>query len=159
MSLSNLRPMVFNRSGEQQGAFADLPYIALDRLMPMHLIIDDKGKVMHVGPTLAKIAPVDLEGMSFNELIKVLQPRGVQDLAAMRAADGTQLRVSLQGNEDLMLKGICVPLADAGALINLSFGYAVTTAVEHFHLACGDLANTDLTIEMLYLIEAKSAAQ
>ena len=132
---------------------------ALDRLMPMHLQIAADGHVVHVGPTLGQVSPVPLEGLGFKALMGVLQPRGIQDLAGLRAADGGQVRFRLATEPEIPMKGLCVPTHDGGALLNLSFGYAVTSAVEHFHLTCGDFACTDLTIEMLFLIEAKSAAQ
>lgn len=131
----------------------------LDRLMPMHLRMAPDGHVVHVGPTLRKIAPEPLEGIPFPRLVEVLRPRGVQDLAGLRAADGGMVRLRLKGQEDVQLKGLCVPTMDGGSLLNLSFGYAVTAAVDAFDLTCGDFACTDLTIEMLYLIEAKSVAQ
>lgn len=136
-----------------------LPPAALDKLMPMHLQISAQGIGLHAGPTLRKIAPVELVGAPMSVLVDVLRPRGVQDLAGLRAADGGQVRLRLKGAENVPIKGISVPLACGGVLLNLSFGYAVTSAVDRFHLTCGDFAITDLTIEMLYLIEAKSAAQ
>lgn len=141
------------------GSECALSFEALDKLMPMHLQLSAEGVVQHAGPTLRKIAPRELQGVAMSTLIEVLRPRAVPDLAGLRAADGGYLRLRLKGAEEVPLKGLSVPLADGGVLLNLSFGYAVTSAVEHFHLTCGDFAITDLTIEMLYLIEAKSAAQ
>ena len=40
----------------------------------------------------------------------------------------------------------------------MSFGFALVDAVGHYALTSADFAATDLTIEMLYLVEAKSAA-
>jgi len=42
--------------------------------------------------------------------------------------------------------------------MNLSFGISVIDAVQEYKLTSADFAATDLTIEMLYLVEAKSAA-
>lgn len=42
--------------------------------------------------------------------------------------------------------------------VNLSFGISVVDAVREFDLTAADFAATDLTVEMLYLVEAKSAA-
>lgn len=151
--------MVAEMSDASDPVLCTLPSTALDRLMPMHLQISAEGVGLHAGPTLRKIAPVELVGAPMSVLVDVLRPRGVQDLAGLRAADGGQVRLRLKGGEAVPMKGISVPLACGGVLLNLSFGYAVTTAVDQFHLTCGDFAITDLTIEMLYLIEAKSAAQ
>ena len=57
------------------------------------------------------------------------------------------------------LKGVCTPLPGGeGAFINLSFGISVLEAVRDYDLTSADFSPTDLTIEMLYLVEAKSAA-
>ena len=45
-----------------------------------------------------------------------------------------------------------------GVLVNLGFGIGVVEAVGAYDLRASDFAPTDLTIEMLYLVEAKSAA-
>ena len=42
-------------------------------------------------------------------------------------------------------------------MINMSFGIGVTEAVSAFGLTMGDFAPTELTVEMLYLVEAKTA--
>lgn len=43
-------------------------------------------------------------------------------------------------------------------MINLSFGISIQEAVGDYALSSADFAATDMTVEMLYLIEAKSAA-
>ncbi|HHB81511.1 MAG TPA: GGDEF domain-containing protein, partial [Aliiroseovarius sp.] len=52
---------------------------------------------------------------------------------------------------------ICVE-GDGGVIVNLSFGIAVVDAVRRFNLAGSDFAATDLTLELLYLVEANAAA-
>ncbi len=44
-----------------------------------------------------------------------------------------------------------------GVLLNLSFGIGIIDAVRHHGLTNADFAATDLAIELLYLVEAKSA--
>ena len=56
------------------------------------------------------------------------------------------------------LKGVLVALPQGGAVVNLSFGISVLDAVRDYALTSADFAATDLAIEMLYLVEAKSAA-
>jgi diguanylate cyclase (GGDEF)-like protein len=43
-------------------------------------------------------------------------------------------------------------------MVNLGFGISILDAVSDYDLNAADFAATDLTIEMLYLVEAKSAA-
>jgi diguanylate cyclase (GGDEF)-like protein len=56
------------------------------------------------------------------------------------------------------LRGISQELVGgAGYLLNLSFGIGVVDAVRVLQLTEADFAHTDLAIEMLYLVEAKTA--
>jgi diguanylate cyclase (GGDEF)-like protein len=55
-------------------------------------------------------------------------------------------------------RGIAMPqAAGGGLLLNLSFGIGVVDAVRDFALTDADFAPTDLAIELLYVVEAKSA--
>ena len=47
---------------------------------------------------------------------------------------------------------------DGQQIVNLSFGISAVEAVQVYDLTSTDFAPTDLTVEMLYLVEAKSAA-
>ncbi|WP_308443341.1 MULTISPECIES: GGDEF domain-containing protein [Roseobacter] len=52
-----------------------------------------------------------------------------------------------------------MPGPDAGQMVvNLSLGISIIDAVSDHNLTAADFAATDLTVEMLYLVEAKSAA-
>ena len=57
----------------------------------------------------------------------------------------------------LALKSVLVPTR-SGAILNLSFGISIVTAVREYALTGADFAATDLAMEMLYLVEAKSVA-
>ena len=46
----------------------------------------------------------------------------------------------------------------AGALVNLGFGISVVEAVRQYALSNSDFAATDLAVELLYLVEANTAA-
>ena len=133
---------------------------ALDVLCPMHLIISATGHVVHVGPTLQKLRPnVPLVGLSFLEIFDLKRPRAIRTVDALRAAAGTKLHLQLRDHPKTEVKGILVPGTALGeSMINLSFGIAVVDAVADYALTSVDFAATDLTIEMLYLVEAKSAA-
>jgi diguanylate cyclase (GGDEF)-like protein len=57
------------------------------------------------------------------------------------------------------LKGVLTQLPDGnGTLMQFGFGIGVIDAVRAYDLNASDFAATDLTVEMLYLVEAKSAA-
>lgn len=131
---------------------------ALDALCPMHLRIDADGVIRHAGPTLRKLFPDRaVVGQAFADLFEITRPRGAATLAALLRAPGGKLHLHPHVTPGIAFKGVAAPLGD-GALVNLSFGISVLDAVRAFNLTDTDFAATDMTIEMLYLVEAKSAA-
>ncbi len=133
---------------------------ALDVLCPMHVIVSDEGHVVHAGPTLQKLRPTHpMVGRPFLEIFDLKRPRAISTIDKMRAAAGTKLHLQLRDAPHTEVKGILVPSPVPGeSIINLSFGISVVDAVTDYALTSVDFAATDLTIEMLYLVEAKSAA-
>lgn len=129
---------------------------ALARLMPMHLALDGHGRILSVGPTLARVAGTGMEGEPFLSRFALRGVRG-----AFRAADlpgQARLHLVLRDRPDIAFRGQAVPLGPGkGALVNLSFGIGVVEAVQRFDLTEADFAPTDLTVELLYLYEAKTA--
>ncbi len=144
---------------------SDRPTVALgvetlDRLMPMHLLIRPSGHIERVAPTLARLQPGrDLVGRRFLEAFELRRPRrNLNSVADLGAIAGTALRLQFRDPPHTNLKGILLARGDgAGFLVNLSFGLSVIEAVRAFQLTNGDFAPTDLAIEMLYMVEAKTA--
>jgi diguanylate cyclase (GGDEF)-like protein len=131
---------------------------ALDHLMPLHLRIGADGRILHAGPTLARIAGGPLDGASFLARFEVLRPVCLASVAPLAAQPATRLRLRLRDAPEVALRGLAVPAGPCGGvLVNLSFGISVIEAVGRFGLTNDDFAVTDLAIEMLYLIEAKAA--
>ena len=132
----------------------------LDILCPMHVVLDPTGHIVSVGPTLAKLRPgVPMAGQRFLELFELARPRSVTDMAGLMATAGAKLHLQLRDAPRTALKGVIVPVPDGtGAIVNLSFGISVLDAVRDYALTSADFSATDLTIELLYLVEAKSAA-
>lgn len=138
----------------------------LDTLCPMHLVLDPTGKVVHAGPTLRKLSPDRTpEGMHLTELLDLRRPRASDSMEALLALVGRKLHFTLRQPPRTEMKGVLVPLpapdgssAPGGAVLNLSFGISIVDAVRDYALSSADFAATDLAIEMLYLVEAKSAA-
>jgi diguanylate cyclase (GGDEF)-like protein len=148
------------RRDEVQGAILCDPAPLLDRLCPLHLMVDGIGRVRHVGPTLARLRPArDLIGQDVLRLFEVTRPRNIAAAADLLALRDTVLRLSFRDAPRTSFKGSLVPLgAGGGAALNLSFGISILDALNDYPLSSRDFAPTDMTVEMLYLFEAKSAA-
>lgn len=131
---------------------------ALGHLMPMFLWVSEGGTIRAAGPTLQKVTGMALAGRAFADVFRLRHPRGMgpADLARLQ---GQRVQIDLLHSGSRGLRGMAVPVAGGGqgALLNLSFGIAVAEAVREHDLTDRDFAPTDLTVEMLYLIEAKAA--
>lgn len=146
----------------QAGAVARM----LDTLCPMHAILDQTGHIRHAGPTFRKLSEGRaVDGLRLMELLELRRPRASGSMASLMGLAGKKLHFALRSPPRTELKGVLIPLGEAagpewrgGAVLNLSFGISITDAVRDFTLTGADFAATDLAIEMLYLVEAKSAA-
>lgn len=133
-----------------------LDHASLSRLMPMYLALNDDGRITGIGPTLAKIIGGHVPlGQDFFRHFSVRRPAGITGMAQLRARAGQRLQLTLRidgGN----LRGLAMA-TDGGMLINLSFGIGIIEAVRQYSLTDSDFAVTDLAVEMLYLVEVKTA--
>ena len=148
--------------------------------MPLHLRLDPQGRILSAGPTIAKLVPDgSLIGADFLRAFVVRRLARLTTLAELHRHLGEELHLSLPGPEDAGAKdegmqadrsvlsgrdrpgsfrGLALPLAgDQGLLVNLSFGIGVIAAVRQHALTHADFAPTDLAVELLYVVEAKSA--
>ena len=147
------------------GGFGETLFGVLDILCPMHVAVDAEGRVVHAGPTLQKLCPgAPLAGRRFLDLFELRRPRAVRDMATLLASSRLKLHLKFRDGPGTALKGVLAPLPPGiggqggGAVVNLSFGISILDAVRDHDLSAADFAATDLAIEMLYLVEAKSAA-
>lgn len=133
---------------------------SLDVLCPMHVVLNSTGHVLHAGPTLQKLRPdTPMIGRRFLEIFDLKRPRAITTMTALRDTAGTKLHLQLRDAPKTEVKGLLVAGPEDGqSIVNLSFGISVVDAVSDYALTSADFAATDLTIEMLYLVEAKSAA-
>ncbi|MDA7963040.1 GGDEF domain-containing protein [Ruegeria sp.] len=132
----------------------------LETLCPMFVLLDETGRIRQVGPTLQKLRPDQpMEGTGFLELFDLIRPRAVTTFPALMATAGGKLHLKFRDEPRTALKGLIAPLPGCGgAVINLSFGISILDAVRDYALTSADFSGTDLAIELLYLVEAKSAA-
>ena len=136
-----------------------MPACVLDHLMPMHMIISPTGHIRHAGPCVGRIlVNADVTGRRILELFELTRPRAIRSMQDLSAHFGKKLHLKTRDGTGTSLKGILLQLPeDNGMILNLSFGISVIDAVSKFKLTSADFAPTDLTVEMLYLVEAKSA--
>ncbi|MEW9918942.1 diguanylate cyclase [Marimonas sp. MJW-29] len=133
----------------------------LDVLCPMHLVLDADGMILHAGPTLQKMFPEGSPvGRNFIELFEVKRPPAFAIAKALPVTAEQKLHIQLRQEPHTSLRGILVPDGEGmgHVVVNLSFGISIVEAVRDFALTNADFAATDLAIEMLYLVEAKTAA-
>lgn len=131
---------------------------ALDHLMPLHVQLGECERICHSGPTFGKLMDGDtLVDKPFFEMFELLRPMGVTTIAGLKKHRDVPLKLRLKKQPDLSLRGVMIPAAE-GLLLNISFGLSLVDAVRRFNLTNDDFAPTDMAIELLYLVEAKSAA-
>ncbi|MCV3271207.1 GGDEF domain-containing protein [Roseobacter sinensis] len=132
----------------------------LNVMCPMHLILDRDGLILFAGPTAQKLLPdQSMIGRRFLELFDIKRPREISTPEALRETAGIKLHLQFRRPPHRDLKAVLMEGPETGQMIiNLSFGISVVDAVQDYKLTAADFAPTDLTIEMLYLVEAKSAA-
>lgn len=131
---------------------------ALGRLMPLYLWVAPDGRIRGAGATLGKLFPdMPLIGRELMDLFVLQRPRNLGGVADLAAHAGMRLKLTQRAPPHTSFKGLAVPLAPAqGIMLNLSFGIAIAEAVREHRLTGSDFAATDLAIEMLYLVEAKT---
>ncbi|NNK78062.1 MAG: diguanylate cyclase [Litoreibacter sp.] len=133
---------------------------ALDALMPLHLSVDPSGVITHVGPTMQKLHPEGaLSGMRFMDVFELRRPVNAPDFCALWRRGSCGVKIRFRDGERFGLKGLFTRLSGGShGLINLSLGISVLDAVRCHNLVAADFAPSDPTVDMLYLIEAKTAA-
>lgn len=130
----------------------------LDVVLPLHVVLDPDGMIVHAGPTMAKLFREQaLIGARFFEAFEVRRPARAERAADLLIRTEGSVRVAPRHDPETSMRGCAAPLADGAILVALSLGISVVEAVRKYDLAGRDFSAADPTIEMLYLIEAKSA--
>jgi len=145
MDLSPSRDAVIGLSAE-----------ALDRIMPMHIWVDDAGGVIRAGPTIRKmIGQRVLSGINLFDLVAFRRPVSAGSMADLLPAEGQRLTLTLAAAPHLPLRGSLTNLpATSGSILDISLGLSFSRAVAEFGLTLNDFSPCDQTIELLYLYEA-----
>ena len=137
----------------------NLDLTAINQLMPMHLCLDPSGHIISAGSTLSKLFANELIlHQSLFDIFEIRRPCGITRTADLLKSAGQQLYLYLRKSTLPAIRGVAVQRSNGqGWLLNLSFGIGVIDAVRTHGLTNADFAPTDLTVELMYLVEAKSA--
>lgn len=130
---------------------------ALDMLAPMHALLGPDAVLRGAGPTLRKLLPA-AEG---RPAASVFDLRGPGSLLppVLPALAGRPLDLQLRQGRRTRFRGLLVPLeGGTGWLLNLAFGITELPRLGGRDLDAADFAATDMTVDMLYLLEANAAA-
>lgn len=132
---------------------------ALDHVLPLHMIIDGAGVVQHAGPTIQKVFNNrKVIGRNVFGLLELRRPRSIRRIEDVAKSDTRRVQLKIRDRHRTSLTGALTVMPDMDSvLLNLSFGYSISEAVARYELTGSDFAPTDLAVEMLYLVEAKSA--
>jgi diguanylate cyclase (GGDEF)-like protein len=146
-------------NGDMTGLEMVIGQAGLDRFMPLHLLVATDGRVIGMGPTLARIfEEVPTEGVLFQDLFEVRFPGGAVTVTDILERAGLRFRLAPRHRSRVGLRGLAMrlPYSDM-VLMNLTFGIDLIAAVRDFSLTDADFATTDLAMELLYLAEANAA--
>jgi diguanylate cyclase (GGDEF)-like protein len=130
---------------------------ALGRLMPMYIWVTPTGLIRAIGPTMAKLCSRSPVGGRFVDWFEVTKPRVLRSMADVQALEGQRILLTLSESATALRGQVQALDGGQGWILNLSFGIAVAEAVREHRLTNADFAPTDLTVELLYLTEVKSA--
>lgn len=138
----------------------ELDRSAAAQFMPMHLLLDEAGRAVSFGPTLARVLGAEaVPGARFEELFKVRSPGGVSTAEEVLARSASRFRLVPRRGARIGLRGLGQRLASGRILMNLSFGSDLITAVRELALTDADFAATDLALELLFMAEANEAVK
>ncbi len=132
----------------------------LNMLLPMHVQLDHSGRVVHLGPTFAKllVRQHSIEGKFLLDYISFSQPKDIVTHQDVARYYGAALTAQIKSRNLYDLKAVAVPMpGNRGVLINFAFGASLKDAVAHWQLNSKDFSPADPVVEMLYVIEVQSA--
>jgi len=144
------------------GARASQPPIELwqtfSAIMPLFVFVDAAGRIRQIGPTLEKVLPgaaQRCDAFAQHFAPKYPQRHAVDQFRDL--APGSTLHLRLRSHPQIGLRAVVSPMA-GGTLLNVSFGASIAEAMRCLDLRFTDFPATELAVDMLYQLEAKSAA-
>lgn len=133
---------------------------ALDTFMPLHILLDEDRTIIGSGRCWARMElDYEIVGRRFENIFSLRRPRRKAPLDDLSALSGATLHLRLKEPPNTALRGVMMPAGERQWLVNMSFGIDAAKAVEAHDLTIEDFAPTDLTVELLYLIEAHALSR
>jgi diguanylate cyclase (GGDEF)-like protein len=145
-------------SDEKQKSFLRVPFDILDVFMPLGVIADAEGMIIHIGPTLAKFEKGrPFIGQNLFEVFVFQRPHGVNDFPTLIEQGCKQLKAHLHNGAVTGLRGVAVALpGKQGVLLNFGLGVKLSSTVSEYRLKANDFAAADGTSDMLYMFELQT---
>lgn len=130
---------------------------ALSLLLPLHLLLEENGKIASAGHTLRRMMG-DVAHFSDAFLIDELHLTEVMagsEFSLLKS--GVRVFLRLRNSPETTLRGHGVPVKGRGVLLNLGFGSNLIDVIGQFNLTDADFAPSELAMELLFLHEANRA--
>ncbi|MGV6840406.1 MAG: diguanylate cyclase domain-containing protein [Planktomarina sp.] len=127
----------------------------LDVMCPFHLRFDKDGLITRVGPSLSKLRDFRMQGKHILDVFEITRPADITDRRKMAMFEGCRVYLRFAKPPRTAFKGD-ISVTQNGTILNISFSNSVMEAIKVHDLEPSDFANTDMAIELLYLMEAKS---
>lgn len=132
----------------------------IDLLFPLHLRLDSAGRIESIGPTMARVIEHLTTGTSFFDVFRVDRPRRITDMDGIRGSLGKKLSISgrLASGDFLSFRCVaCGIECSDHLLVDFSFGENLAEVMTRFHLTTTDFRPNDMSIDMLFVLEAQKA--
>lgn len=131
----------------------------LARFMPMYVLVGSDGIIRDAGPMLRKVLKgTRFIGHSFMSLFEFHRPQGFGDFNQIETLFNAKVVVNTRCNRLRKMACLIAPLPDGeGILINLNLGVGLEQIVVDQKLVATDFAPTDVSIDLLYMIEMQKA--
>lgn len=134
---------------------AALSMASLSALLPQFLIVDAQGYLLAAGPTAQKMLPGDARHLL--DAFVMTRPAGtrpIEELLKQLSRGSERLELRMIDDQDIILRGHVVSMADGTFLLNTGFGMTLPEAVRKLKLNDGDFAASSEAMELLFLHDA-----
>ena len=132
----------------------------VDLLFPLHILLDSAGRVETIGPTMARVMPHLSVGTDFFGAFRIDRPRQIAGMDGLRKSLGKKLIISgqLVAGDPIQFRSVACRVEHSdNLLIDFSFGENLAEVMKRYHLTTADFRPNDLSIDMLFSLEAQKA--